>query len=114
MIGAGAAAGRGLAGTADSGYHGADDPRGPEEPPALPEEGGTLHTGSRAPWPSAPGSRLLGSRLAGSRLLGSLRSRARSNIVLENREDPLCKIEHYSGSSFKKVIPGFSVTQADL
>lgn len=52
MIGSGAAAGRGLAGTAHAGDHGADDPRGPEEPPALPEEGGT-HThndGSTAPY----------------------------------------------------------------
>ena len=56
MIGSGAAAGRGLAGTANASYHGADDPRGPEEPPALTEEGGTYH------WLSLPGPGFLGPR----------------------------------------------------
>lgn len=38
MIGSGAAAGRGLSGTANLGDHGADDPWRSEEPPALPAQ----------------------------------------------------------------------------
>lgn len=42
VIGVGAAAGRGLSGTANLGDHGADDPRRSQEPPALSAQRSTL------------------------------------------------------------------------